>query len=313
MGENMEKKNLFILISLVLSVILFTVIIILYLIDLMNIPGLPSSLIPMEYIKFFIQILPGTIYTDLLLLYLFPIVIFALYILIAPKLVQILYKIYDFTFIFRNKPQYGIVKSGTKIKATSIIYRSVLVSLFAFGTTTLMVQLGVGNIFRATAELVAPAPLIKAENIFFGTFFFTPISLLLFVPIWLLEDCGLVGYRSFKDQRKIPVIQGLFKWYMNVIEVYTGLSTIYGYLLLILNTFGYFVFSSSFTDPAILTPIILLILPLIITGLFAIPLYFYEKNLSKIKNRIQLRLLKNNIPIIDIPEYDQMLNREYTE
>ncbi|TFG16507.1 MAG: hypothetical protein EU531_06280 [Promethearchaeota archaeon] len=309
----MEKKNLFILISFVLSVCLFTVIIILYLIDQMNIPGFPGSLIPMEYVNFFIHVLPGTIFTDLLLLYFFPIVVFAIYILIAPILVQILYKIYDFTFIFRNRPQYGIIQGGTKIKATSIIYRAVLVSLFAFGTTTLMVQLGVGDIFRATAGPGAPAPLISAENIFFGTFFFTPISLLLFVPIWLLEDCGLVGYRSFKDQRKIPVIQGLFKWYMNVIEVYTGLSTIYGYFILIINTFGYFVVSSSFTDPAILTPIILLILPLIITGLFAIPLYFYEKNLGKIKKRIQLRLFKYNIPIIDVPAYEQMMNRENKE
>lgn len=303
----MERKKLFILLSLVLSVCLFSAIMILYLIDKMNILGFPSSLIPIEYVDFFIQIIPGSIYTDLILLYIFPVLVFGIYILIAPVLVQVLYKIYDFTFTFRNRPQYGIVKRGVNIKATSIIYRAILVSLFAFGTTTLMVQLGVGNIFRATAGMGAPEPLIKAENIFFGTFFFTPISLLLFVPIWLLEDCGLVGYRTFKNQRKMPVIQGLFKWYMNVIEVYTGLSTIYGYLLLILNTFGYFVFSSSFTDPAILTPIILLILPLIITGLFAIPLYYYEQNLRKIQSRIQLRLTKYKIPYIDIPAFDQMI------
>ena len=303
----MEKKKLFILVSLVLSISLFSAILILDLINQINISGFPSSLIPREYIDFFIQILPGSFYTDIILLYLFPVLVFGIYILIAPVLVQVLYKIYDFSFIFRNRPQYGIVKGGVDIKASSIIYRAILVSLFAFGTTTLMVQLGVGSIFRATTGTGAPEQLIKAENVFFGTFFFTPISLLIFVPIWLLEDCGLVGYRTFKNQRKIPVIQGLFKWYMNVIEVYTGLSTIYGYLLLILNTFGYFVFSSSFTDPAILTPIILLILPLIITGLFAIPLYYYEQNLGKIQSRIQSRLSKYKIPYIDIPVYDQLI------
>jgi len=309
----MEKKKLFILISLILSICLFTVILILYFIDEMHILGFPTNLIPREYVDFFIQILPGTIFTDLLLLYVFPILVFGVYIFIAPLLVQILYKIYDYSFIFRNRPQYGIVKGGVNIKATSIIYRAILVSLFAFGTTTLMVQLGVGSIFRATASMGAPEPLIKAENIFFGTFFFTPISLLIFVPIWLLEDCGLVGYRSFKNQRKIPVIQGLFKWYMNVIEVYTGLSTIYGYLILIINTFGYFVFSSSFTDPAILTPIILLILPLIITGLFAIPLYYYENNLGKIQTRVQSRLSKYKIPYLDIPTYDRMIEHQHKE
>ncbi|MEJ2296691.1 MAG: hypothetical protein P8Y23_18235, partial [Candidatus Lokiarchaeota archaeon] len=71
--------------------------------------------------------------------------------------------------------------------------------------------------------------------------------------------------------------------------------------------------SSSFTDPAILTPIILLILPLIITGLFAIPLSLYEKNLEKIQNRIHTRLSKFNIPYIDIPSYEHMIKHEDKE
>ena len=58
---------------------------------------------------------------------------------------------------------------------------------------------------------------------------------------------------------------------------------------------------------------ILLILPLIITGLFAIPLYLYEKNLDKIQNRIHTRLSKYNIPYIDIPSYDQMIEHENKE
>jgi hypothetical protein len=80
----MNKKNLFIFISFILSFCLFTAIVILHFISRMNLPGFFGNLIPPEYVEFFIQILPGTIYTDVPLLYLFAIIVFGMCILIAP-------------------------------------------------------------------------------------------------------------------------------------------------------------------------------------------------------------------------------------
>jgi hypothetical protein len=303
----MERKNLFIFISLIISIGLFVTIYLLFLIDTLHIPGLLTSLIPHEYIDEFILILPGPIYTDVPLLFLFPLLIFALYVLIAPKLTHVLYKLHEFSFIFRIKPRYGILKSGTRIKTTSLIYRAAMVSFFAFGTIGLIAQFGYGNIFRATdGYITGIEPLIRAENVFFGTFFFTSLSLILFVPIWILEDCGIVAYRSFRNQRKLPVIQGVYKWYMNVVEIYTGFSTISAYLLLIFDIFGFMINELSPGDPAILTPIILLFLPLIVIGLFAIPLYLYERYIEKIQNRVHSRLIKHNISYIDIRSFDKL-------
>ncbi|MFW9938006.1 MAG: hypothetical protein ACFFD5_10175 [Candidatus Thorarchaeota archaeon] len=303
----MERKNVFIILSLIVSITLFLTIFILFLIDTLHIPGIPSSLIPHEYIDEFILILPGPIYTDVPLLFLFPLLIFALYVLIAPIVTHVLYKVHEFSFIFRIKPRYGILRSGIRIKTTSLIYRAVLVSLFAFGTIGLIAQFGYGNIFRATVgDITGLEPLIRAENVFFGTFFFTSLSLILFVPIWILEDCGIVAYRSFRNQRKLPVIQGVHKWYMNVVEIYTGFSTISAYLILIFDTFGYMINELSPGDPAILTPIILLFLPLIVIGLFAIPLYLYERYLDKVQKRVHSRLIKYNVSYIDIPSFDNL-------
>ena len=298
---------MFILISFLTSFALFIVIYILFFIDTLHIPGFPPSLIPPEYIQEFILILPGPIYSDVPLLFLFPLLIFALFVLIAPMFTRILYKIYDFSFTFRIKPKYGILKAGTRIKTTSLIYRAVMVSLFAFGTIGLITQFGYGNIFRATiGDITGIEPLIRAENAFFGTFFFTSLSLVLFVPIWILEDCGVVAYRSFKNQRKLPVIQGVYKRYMNVVEIYTGFSTIATYLFLIFDTFGFMINELQPGDPAILTPLILLFLPLIVTGLFGIPLYLYERNLEKIQKRVHSRLAKYNITYINIPSFDEL-------
>ena len=303
----MERKNIFLLTSLIMSIALFATIYILFLIDILHLPGFPPSLIPYEYIHEFILILPGPIYTDIPLLFLFPLLIFALYAFIAPIFTQILHKIYDFSFTFRTKPKYGILRAGIRIKTTSLIYRAIMVSLFAFGTISLISQFGYGNVFRATAgDITGIEPLIRAENAFFGTFFFTSLSLILFVPIWILEDCGIVAYRSFKNQRKLPVIQGVYKWYMNVVEIYTGFSTITAYLFLIFDTFGFMINELAPGDPAILTPLILLFLPLIVTGLFAIPLYLYERYLEKIQNRVHSRFAKDNITYIDIPSFDEL-------
>ena len=52
----MERKNIFLLTSLIMSIALFATIYILFLIDILHLPGFPPSLIPYEYIHEFILI-----------------------------------------------------------------------------------------------------------------------------------------------------------------------------------------------------------------------------------------------------------------
>ena len=148
-----------------------------------------------------------------------------------------------------------------------------------------------------------------SEGVFFGAFFFTALSLILFVPSWLLEDSGLISYRYFKKQRKTPVFEGVHKWYSNTLEIYTGFSVIIGYFMLIFETFSYVLFTLPPGNPAIFTPIILIFLPLITTGYFAIPLYFYEKHLPIIQKRIRSRLEKRNITEIKIPTFNELADQ----
>ena len=79
--------------------------------------------------------------------------------------------------------------------------------------------------------------------------------------------------------------------------------------MLIFETFKYVLFTLPPGNPAIFTPIILVFLPLITTGYFAIPLYFYEKNLPKIQKRIRSRLEKINITEIKIPTFDELADQ----
>ena len=255
------------------------------------------------------MIIPGPIYTDLIILYLLPFLVCAFYVYISPYLIHILYKLNKLSFKFRTEPKYGILDKGTRLKTANLFYRVLIVSFFAFGTSGIFVRTISPYIFRAKGIMGEKTALTTAEGIFFGAFFFTALSLILFVSSWFLEDSGLIAYRSFKKQRKTPVIEGVHKWYSNVLEIYTGFSVIVGYFLLIFETFKYVLIVLPPGDPAFFTPIILVFLPLITTGYFAIPLYFYEKHLPVIQKRIRSRLEKINITKIKIPTFDELADQ----
>jgi hypothetical protein len=147
-----------------------------------------------------------------------------------------------------------------------------------------------------------------AEGTFFMAFFLTSFCSLLFLPIWLLEDCGLILYRTFPEQRRTPIIEGVHNSYFKVLETYTGIATVLAYIRQIYITFNV-VARMPPGDPAILTPLIVLFLPFIITGLLAIPIYIYEKMLSKSLKRVNSRFSKYNLPKFELPELKDLVEK----
>jgi hypothetical protein len=171
--------------------------------------------------------------------------------------------------------------------------------LFAFNIAFLLMQLGYAPLFRAGA---APPVLYEAEATFLGTFLICPIVILIFFPIWQLEDSGIVAYRVFHDERMPADIRGVHAIYNSVILAYAGFSTILTWIIFISDIF------SKFPDlgAAILTPIILIILPVIVVGILAGPIFLYEKYFTKTNERLQRRLANLNLVEIQIPKFDEM-------
>lgn len=299
----MEKSKKFIISSFFLMLALIATILILHIISITSIS--PLNLIPPEYIYEFVKIIPGPIYTDILILLALPLLVGGLYILISPTIVTALYRMNKLVYIFRKPPDYGIYDKGSEIKFATYFYRSIIVGLFTFGTSSLMVQIWGPNIFRASSGS-PPEGLLIAEGIFIGCFFLTFISLALFMPIWLLEDSGLIHYRRFEGNRKTPLIEGVNKFYSNVLEVYAGFSTIVAYYTVITKAFA----EINLGDAALLTPIVLMVLPLILTGFYAIPLFIYEKKITKIQSRVHIHLNKRGIHKIVIPSFDEIKSKE---
>ncbi|HUY00715.1 MAG TPA: hypothetical protein VMV49_14235 [Candidatus Deferrimicrobium sp.] len=85
----MDRKYLPILVGFFVSLGIFLTLITLGLLQ----KGGPP-LIPYEYVEEFIVIIPGSMYTDIIILYLLPIIFFGIFYLIAPYIVILYLKVH---------------------------------------------------------------------------------------------------------------------------------------------------------------------------------------------------------------------------
>ncbi|MHA1683256.1 MAG: hypothetical protein ACTSUE_20120 [Promethearchaeota archaeon] len=251
-------------------------------------------------------ILPGPLVTDALVLFLVPILVILLFIAIAPALVKGMFKMHSWLF---KKTEYGVVTYQHDIKGTQIFKRALLVCLFSFSISTIIVEFTSFEIFRIPD---VPEPwddlillMFKSEAIFLGTFLLVPLGLFVFVPMWILEDSGIVMYKTSSNQRKSPLIQGIHSLYLNIFKSYVGFSVI----ITLWNQSFKLLSSGVATGPGIVTPMILMFLPFIASGFVAIPTYIYEKRFKKMQDRIGDVINDLGLKYIKIPEIDEILSR----
>ena len=271
---------------------------------------MPLDLIPPEYISEFIVILPGIpcgpppahcvpgYFTDIPLLYLIPVIVVLIVYALAPYLLVLYLQLHKLTSKTNKETQYGIIELGEKVGPLKLFRRAFTVSLFAFSISAFIVQAGYGAYFRG--GYIEDFIFHKAEALFLGTFLISGIVLFIFIPVWLLEDTGIVSYKQDKLKRNTPKIEGIASLYSGILEAYSGISTIFILISYIIGTLN----EVKLGDPSILTPLILVFLPFIITGLFTIPIMIYETLLPKTTKRIYNKLTKYNLHYIDIPEFD---------
>lgn len=297
----MDRKYSTILAGFIVSILVFIGIIILGQVKL----GGGINIIPMEYIFEFVVIIPGPIYTDILIIYGLPIVFFLIYYLFSPYLNIVYIKFHQFYYwLIRRPSKYGIFQLGREVKAGRLFYRALIISLFSFSIAFLLVEIGYADLFRANMapETVPIYALNYAEAIFLGTFAICPIMIILFFPIWQLEDSGIVSYRVWHDERMNADIRGVHSIYFHVLLSYAGFSTILSWIIVISNIFN----NVPELGVAVLTPIIVIMLPFIVTGILAAPIYLYEKLFPKSNERLQQKLKRMNFPEIQIPHFEEL-------
>jgi hypothetical protein len=295
--QSMQKKYVFIYVCFAITMGLIGMVILL---------GNLHFNMPVEYVKEFIYILPGPIYTDLLVLIGLPMLLMLGVYVACPTITRCLVGLHKF---IKRGGSHAIAKLKGDITPGSIFKRFFLVTLLSFTIANAVVETAGWQLFRFVPySFIDPMEAEKinylhnAEGLFLATFLFIPVGFIMFLPLWCIEDSGIIMYKTFAGQRRTPDIEGVQGIYENILKGYASVSTAI--------TLGKTIYEGftlvSITDPAILTPIILILLPFLTAGLLSLPMLFYERKIDAIREKISAKLQRNKLETIQIPEASEL-------
>ena len=268
-----SKKFFFVIYTLIISV---SILVSIFIYATIREIFYPSEL-PPNYVSDFIVLLPGPLLTDIILIYIIPLLSFLIIKYISPITTLFYAKFHKLLFIFRKKPEYGIYNQNNRIYSGKLIYRLLFASFLAVALAVAIVQAGTVEYFKKLHEPIEsynrPQRIIFFfDASFLASLFFVPLAILILVPLWILEDSGLIAYRIFPEKRKNPDIEGIYKKYKGTVEYFVGFSIIIVYILMVYRIFNIMLLGGS----VLIIFIILIFLPFTISGLIAIPIFFYK-------------------------------------
>ncbi|MBD3213917.1 MAG: hypothetical protein GF311_15005 [Candidatus Lokiarchaeota archaeon] len=301
-----KKKFIPIYICFILTILLYGVIFL-----LARFPNILFGLgIPEEFVTHFVKIIPGPLWSDILLLYLIPLGVYIGMQYLSPYSTRFYMRLHKSFYVLRKKPIYGINPNKGHISTGKIFLRLLKGSFLSFVIATGIMQFGLTPVFRQiTGDPGMAITLFRAEAIFLATFFFSFLIVIIYFPIWNLEDAGLIAYRKFTRKRKNPDIEGVNRIFRDFIEYSISFSTILVYFNLFFNTLTW-VINYDPSGASLLIPLILIFLPFLIPGLYAIPMIFYEMNFDKNMKRIHKHLEEKDIPYINVPDFHDLIEEK---
>jgi len=250
-------------------------------------PG--DSMFAAETVEIFIPFIPGTIFTDLLIMILAPIVaFFVIFYTLAPYWAKLLIKLHKILSRVGTDAKYGVVKLGKRVTGRMLFFRAMVVAFFTFSLAVFLVEilvnLGVSDAFLLYSSSSPTFDTII--QVLVACFFLGFITILIFLPVWYMEDSGLTSFQvsTKEDDDRSPVdIQGVHAPLAGVLTGYAGLATVLAWVIFIIEVFV----GAPLEQSSYYAVIFFILLPLIIAGFFTIPIYLYEKKLPSLLSRLE--------------------------
>jgi hypothetical protein len=121
----------------------------------------------------------------------------------------------------------NIMNIGRDFNGTQIIRRAAAPALFSVASSQLFRSVIENILFPiGYTPIPAIAPLHEAGLTLMSALLFTPISLLLFMPTWVLNDAGVVTHLKSDnlELRQTPDTQGVGRWIANMLGGYALLA-----------------------------------------------------------------------------------------
>jgi len=191
---------------------------------------------------------------------------------------------------------YAIKDFEGDISLIRTVIRCLIVSFLSFSLGLIIYESGV-----IAPEVIIPEKTSVVETDFdyvsMLALFILPYLILIFAPIWLLRDSGLVCAKSNvkKEKRETPDIEGVYRYYNSVITGYTGIGFVFTLIILIVDRLEKLDPGSGETTdiPGIL------LTPFLIAFLIFPAMIFYEYRLKNMKTKLLQKLEKGNLRTIE--------------
>ena len=247
------------------------------------------------------RVLPGDILIDFIWLYVFSIILgLALY-FISPMLSSFMLKIHR-TFIGRNSRYYSqdIVPN---ITIGAQIRRLLLPAFTTLGISYSIVNMdSIVNVILVTESFTGTDINVQAQSIsnglslLFMLLLMVNFIMILFVPIWTLQDAGLVR-ESEQKPGVISETEGVGNWYLKLVKGFAGISTLVAYIFTILHTIDWYQYliehppEEGFSFLVFLVPVAaILAAPILALGPISIVYLFYQKSIERNLSRFRIHV-----------------------
>ncbi|MHA1388421.1 MAG: hypothetical protein ACTSR9_08310 [Candidatus Thorarchaeota archaeon] len=245
------------------------------------------------------RILPGDILIDFIWLYIISGVLGLVLYFISSMLSSFMLRIHR-AFIGRNSRYYSqdIVPNVT---IGSQIRRLLLPAFTTLGISYSIVNMdSIVNVILVTESFTGTDINVQAQSISIGLSLLFMLLLMvnfimiLFVPIWTLQDAGLVR----ESEQKTGVIsetEGVGSWYLKLVKGFAGISTLVAYIFTILQTIDWYQYliehppEEGFSLLVFLVPVAaILAAPILALGPISVVYLFYVK--SKLRNSARFKV-----------------------
>jgi hypothetical protein len=236
------------------------------------------------------RILPGDILFDFIWLYIISGVIGAVLYLVSPKISRFLWRVH---MSFRGKnAQYQLQEISIGTSASTQIRRMLIPAFASLGISYSISNMqSIADAIVVTevfADLAVEAQtIITILSLFFILLLVACFIMLIFSPIWLLQDIGLVC-ESEKKPGAIAEVEGVGNWYLKMMKGFAGISTIVAYIFTVVQTVEWYQFvlqsppEGGFPILIFMFPVIAIaVAPLLALGPISIVYVLYEISLTR--------------------------------
>jgi len=246
------------------------------------------------------RILPGDTLIDFIWLYMLSGIIGLVLYFITPNISNFLLRMHR--SIRGRNARYYLQTIDHQVSGTDQLRRTLIPAFAALGISysisniqTIANTIFVSEGFVAIAE--EAQSIISSLSLLFILLLVACFIMLVFTPIWLLQDSGVVCELE-KKPGTISEIEGVGNWYLKMMKGFAGISTIVAYIFTVIQTIGWYQFvlqsppEGGFSLLIFLVPVAAVVAaPLLALGPISLIFVVYEISLTKSLRK--LRSLEN--------------------